>query len=110
MTRKRSVEGDQIYGFVASTGFFVSGVSAVAGVLLLGYQCFKWLKHGVWLGYSGTDGFRYLGADPEDVTWIGLRKILLYFTDLPLAFWLIFGPVGVTIAVLLALDDDLKQP
>jgi len=95
--------------WVIGIGVLIWLIAAVGGFCLFGYQCLHWLKAGTWPAYEGGDAFLYFGMDPNRITWVGLRKIVLWLTQLPLSAWLMIAPGIILGAVLWIVEDQLSE-
>ena len=95
--------------WVAGIGGLIWGLSGLGGLGLIGYQCLEWLKAGHWEEYSAIDTFRYLGMDPSQLTWVGLRSIVVWITELPLSLWLIFAPFILFVAANWLVEDHIQE-
>lgn len=63
---------DKIWGWafiLAGTGLIVAGICA------LGYQCFTWLKSGIWPSINLRDVI----DGPVHGKWLGLNEVLYWF-------------------------------
>jgi hypothetical protein len=83
MKTKGSIFISGIGELIASGG----GLLMFGGVCILGYQCFMWLKEGVWRPHE----VRMLwNSAPLDIDWAGVRQIAEWFAQIPLTATLFF--------------------
>ncbi len=84
-TNKQKFFGD------TATEFFAIGVALVvvgsicAGIAVVGWQIFDWLKTGTWLPVSVGTTFEYFAIARPQTTWVGLQTVFDYLLAFPLA-------------------------
>ena len=71
---------------IFSIGFFASFLS-------IGYEVFIWLRNGEWPHLQFYAVFVWLSLDPfspvNNIEWQGIKKILLWYLELPLSLGLL---------------------
>jgi len=87
---------------VESISLSIIGYSFLAGALFVGYQCFQWLKTGVWPELPLVYLFIWLQIDISSISnmqWEGIKKILTWLLiETPLSLFTVGA--GVVIGVL----------
>ena len=83
----------------------------LGGILVFGYQIKQWLKTGVWIEFPFILMFTWLKIDLSviaNMEWQGIKKILVWFLELPLSLMLI--ALGVALAsLLIAVTSSLRR-
>lgn len=78
--------------WTSHVGAVVWALSALSGLILLGYEFLQWLETGQWQALPVSYVSRSIGMLPDRLTLSGLRSIATWLTNLPLFLWLIFAP------------------
>lgn len=97
------------YDAISEWSYGLAGIAGLCGVGLLIYQAFIWLKTGVMPDYNATKVFQNFGMDPLSIKWVGLRKIVVWLTDLDLWIWLILSPLAIAWIVMFLVEDHYSQ-
>jgi hypothetical protein len=101
---------EAIRQWVSGTFSVIWLLSAMAGIGLFGLQCIQWLATAVWNPYSAADFARAaVGLDPEDITWVGARIIIVWLLDKPLSLWLIIAPGLLLLLASFLAEDHIKE-
>jgi hypothetical protein len=79
----------------------ICSVSAMGGALVLGFQALTWLRVGTW---PEMPLVKYAGVNAAAIEWIGVRHMVMWFLDLPLAGFLILGPPMFFLTLLLGAE------
>ena len=78
---------------VTDISWSIFSVGFLCSLLSIGYEIFVWLKTGEWLRLPFYSVFVWLNIDLftplQNIEWQGIKKIILWFLELPLSIGLI---------------------
>jgi len=90
-------------GMVLGIAVYIIGIlTALCGILVVGYQGILWLQDGVWTPFSMREVISILGwsspiPDPM-IPWYGIRKIIIWMLDASLSFGMFLVGAATAIA------------
>jgi hypothetical protein len=91
----------------------IVGLGFLGAVIILGYQIFQWLKTGEWLQMPFYVLFSWLDIDLSviaNITWQGVKKILIWILELPLSLMSIVLGGLIAYVFMSTFEPEAKKP
>jgi phosphate/sulfate permease len=97
-------------GTVAMLASLVASAALFGGALILGWQCYYWLRNDVWVALPVSDGMQDLHLPVPASSWGGVQHILSWLLCWPSSVALpVVGTLIAMVMVLAALEAVKDQ-